>query len=289
MQVYRRVSLCSREASRVTANQQSRDNKTHFLGTVLSVLHNPKYGDSSQKINNKTIKTVSLPSCAWEAGRVSSGRRRGRQLPRRRPGEAAAPRVQREPGPGGRKRRRTERRLRDPGYRDPRPGSEGRELRPPAQKGPQGPPQDISALGGAAPEGRQSRRGARGAPVGQNPPGTDPGARGDSPAHGEPEEPCQGPRNAAAHGGVPAIPPPASRRCQEPPPAPAAPHRAAQQRLGVCGLAQLAQLAVPVQQRRLLPAALAHLHGGRRHPSRCVRRSVGPSAAPLPDPAPAAL
>lgn len=84
MQVYRRVSLCSREASRVTANQQSRDNKTHFLGTVLSVLHNSKYGDSSQKINNKTIKTVSLPSCAWEAGRVSSGRRRGRRLPRGR-------------------------------------------------------------------------------------------------------------------------------------------------------------------------------------------------------------
>lgn len=42
---------------------------------------------------------------------------------------------------------------------------------------------------------------------------------------------------------------------------PCPPHRVAQQGVGVGGFAQLAQLAIPMQQRRLL-AALAHLHGG---------------------------
>lgn len=74
---------------------------------------------------------------------------------------------------------------------------------------------------------------------------------------------------------------------------PCPPHRVAQQGVRVGGLAQLAQLAIPVQQRRLL-AALAHLHGGPGCPAPGSRRAdhshgppaAGTGAAPRPRPPP---
>lgn len=88
------------------------------------------------------------------------------------------------------------------------PGWEGRELRPPGAQGTPMPAREHlgprgSSSGGAA----VTARGA-GSTCWPNLPGADPGARRDTPAHGEPEEPRHGPRNAAAHGGVSAIPTP---------------------------------------------------------------------------------
>lgn len=196
----------------------------------------------------------------------------GRPCPRRGSGEARA-----GPGAAGGG-------TRDPGGQEAAEGGGGGK---PWHRGAEGASHGPSARPGA-PRCRPPRE-SRGEPAGDHllaeGPRTRPPAWHRHTPRGGRGRPARPPRNAAARGGRlsrTSHPPTASRPGSVPrsrTPAPAAPHRVAQQGVGVGGLAQLAQLAVPVQQRRLLPAALAHLHGGRKQRGSPAGRSTAPPPA----------
>lgn len=150
---------------------------------------------------------MSLPSCAGGAGHS----RDSPVLEKDAAGDSCA--VAREKRP----RRGRPGRAGAAGRRVP-PGSEGRggDRDPPAHRGPQGLPEDTSALGGAAPEGRQSRRGARGAPEGQARPVPTPGHSRPRGARGTHHGPQTGPPAAASQPSHPQ--PPGAARSRRPPP-----------------------------------------------------------------------
>lgn len=230
------------------------------------------------------------------AGGVSLWRRRRRGPPPRRepPGEAGSAEGEAGPAAGRRAALPAPGKRRGPGWargggrRDARPrrsgGGGGGGRGKPWHRGAEGASHGPSARPGA-PRCRPPRE-SRGEPAGDHllaeGPRTRPPAWHRHTPRGGRGRPARPPRNAAARGGRlsrTSHPPTASRPGSVPrsrTPAPAAPHRVAQQGVGVGGLAQLAQLAVPVQQRRLLPAALAHLHGGRKQRGSPAGRSTAP-------------